>query len=85
MVLKMSLHNNPEFNTPEIISGLKAHGMPVDTPSMLSDAFRLGHLSAAPDWKADRCDECDCEFGGADCTWIQSQLGKRKRAKKGAE
>lgn len=44
----MTLHNKPYANTPEIIAGLKAHGMEVDTPSMLADAFRSGRLSAAP-------------------------------------
>lgn len=69
----MTLHNKPYANTPEIIAGLKAHGMEVDTPSMLADAFRSGRLSAAPDWKPQRCGECTCEFGGADCDWIKGR------------
>lgn len=64
----MSLHNKPEFNTPEIIARLKAHGMEVDTPSMMSDAFRLGFLSASPDWQPSRCEDCTCDYGGADCS-----------------
>jgi hypothetical protein len=78
----MSFHSDPEYNTPEIIAGLKAHGMPVDTPSMLSDAFRLGRVTAGADWKPERCPECDCEFGGADCTWIKSQLSKLRAKNK---
>jgi hypothetical protein len=67
----MTLHNKPDFNTPEIVARLKAHGMEVDTPSMLSDAFRLGYLSASSDWQPQRCEGCSCEFGGADCDVIK--------------
>lgn len=67
----MSLHNKPEHNTPEIVAALRAHGMEVERPSMLSDAFRLGYASAQPEWKPQRCAECDCEFGAADCNWIK--------------
>lgn len=70
----MSLHNRPEFNGPEIIAALKAHGLDTDSPSQLSDAFRLGWMAAQPGWKPQRCAECDCEFGGADCNWIKSRL-----------
>lgn len=68
----MSLHNKPEFNTPEIIAALRAHGMETDKPNMLSDAFRSGFLAAQPGWEPQRCAECDCEFGGGDCNWISS-------------
>ncbi len=67
----MTLHNRPECNTPEIVARLKAHGMEVDTPSMLSDAFRLGYLSAAAGWEPQRCEDCSCEFGGGDCVEIK--------------
>lgn len=36
----MSMHLKPM--TPEEESGLRAHGLPVGTPSQLADAFRLG-------------------------------------------
>jgi hypothetical protein len=68
----VSLHNRPEHNTPEIVAALKAHGFRVGTPDIGADAFRLGRASAAPGWKPQRCAECDCEFGGADCSWIKS-------------
>ena len=67
----MTLHNRPEHNTPEIISALKAHGLAVDKPDMLSDAFRLGWAAASPDWKPQRCAECSCKHGGADCNQIR--------------
>ena len=71
----MSFHDHqkyPEHNTPAIVAALKAHGMEANSPSMLSDAFRLGMLSADPDWKPQRCAECDCDYGGADCNWIKT-------------
>jgi len=43
----MSLHNKPEYNTPDIIAALKTHGMKADSPSQLSDAFRLGYAYAS--------------------------------------
>lgn len=67
----MSLHNKPEYNTPEIVARLKAHGMEVDTPSMMSDAFRLGFLNAAENWRPARCENCSCAFGGADCSDVK--------------
>jgi len=67
----VSLHNDPQYNTPEIIARMKAHGMDVDKPSMLSDAFRLGYMAAQPGWKPGRCEGCTCEFGGADCAEIK--------------
>ena len=42
----MSLHAKPEANTPEIKEGLFSHGLEVQTPSQLSDGFRLGYLWA---------------------------------------
>jgi hypothetical protein len=69
----MSMHNKPEYNTPEIIAALIAHGMSAQEPSMLSDAFRSGYLAAHTDWKSQRCAECDCKFGGADCNWIKTK------------
>ena len=36
----MSMHLKPM--TPEEESGLRAHGLPVGTPSQLADAFRFG-------------------------------------------
>jgi len=71
----MTLHTKPQFNDPSMIAALKAHGMETDTPSMLADAFRMGRMSASPDWKPQRCEDCKCEFGGADCDWIK---GRRK-------
>lgn len=68
----MSLHNKPEYNTSETISALKAHGMVVDKPDILADAFRLGRASASTGWKPDRCAECNCAHGGADCNWIKT-------------
>ena len=68
----VSLHKDPDSNTPAIVAALKAHGLSTESPSQLSDAFRLGALSAAADWKPQRCAECDCEYGGADCNWIKS-------------
>lgn len=67
----MSLHNRPEHNSPETIAALKAHGLATDRPDIMADAFRLGRASAAPDWQPQRCAECDCQFGGADCNWIK--------------
>lgn len=73
----MSLHNKPEYNTPELVAAMKAHGMETDHPSVLSDAFRLGWTVNSPDWKPARCAECDCEFGGAACNWIRSKTDGR--------
>lgn len=42
----MSFHNKPEYNTPAIVEGLQKHGLEHDTPSQLSDAFRLGFVYA---------------------------------------
>lgn len=69
----MTLHNKPEYNSPEIRRRLVAHGMNPDEPDMLADAFRLGFLSNTPDWEPQRCAECDCEFGQASCNWIKSR------------
>lgn len=68
----MSLHNKPEYNTPEIVAALRAHGLDPDQPNVAADAFRLGWAARDPDWVTPRCAECDCEFGGADCNWIKS-------------
>jgi hypothetical protein len=70
----MTLHNNPEFNTPEMLAAMKAHGMTVDAPSQVADAFRLGWMAAQPGWQASRCAECECENGGAECNWIKFPL-----------
>ncbi len=69
----MSLHNSPEHNTDCIIAAMKAHGLRTDGPDMMADAFRLGWAAAAPNWRPQRCDECNCEFGGADCSWIKGR------------
>lgn len=45
----MSLHNNPEYNTPEMIESMKSHGFKSESPSQLSDAFRLGWISSGRD------------------------------------
>jgi hypothetical protein len=47
--MKMSFHDKekfPQYNTPKIIEQLSKHGLSVDKPSQLSDAFRLGYLAA---------------------------------------
>lgn len=41
----MSLHKNPKYQIPELIAALKEHRLDVDTPSQLSDAFRIGWLA----------------------------------------
>jgi len=64
----MSMHNNPNFNTPEIQSALICHGMPANEPNILADAFRSGWLAAQPGWEPGRCMGCTCEHGGLDCT-----------------
>jgi len=71
----MTMHNKPEFNQPDMIAALNAHGLETDTPSQLADAFRQGRLSAAPGWMPPRCEDCACDFGGADCDFI---MGRRK-------
>lgn len=68
----MSLHKDPHHNSPEIHGALRAHGMKTDQPDILADAFRLGWAANTPNWEAQRCAECDCEFGGADCNWIKT-------------
>ena len=42
----MNLHHRPEYNTDKIKDGLKSHGMETDSPSQLSDAFRVGFIYA---------------------------------------
>lgn len=42
----MSLHNVPEYNTEPIRVALEAHRLPVDTASLLADAFRVGWVAA---------------------------------------
>ena len=42
----MSHHKNPKYQIPALIESLKAHGLDVDEPSQLSDAFRFGYLAA---------------------------------------
>lgn len=64
----MSLHAKPEYNTPKMVAAMRAHGIDPETPSQVADAFRLGFMAASPDWKPQRCEGCDCEFGGADCS-----------------
>jgi len=68
----MTLHNESEHNSPEVVAALKAHGMDADKPSHLADAFRLGWAARDPAWAADRCAECNCENGGAECDWIKT-------------
>lgn len=68
----MSLHNRPEYNTPEIVAALRAFGIDPEKPSQLADAFRLGWTAAQPGWRPSRCAECTCEFGGAQCDWIKT-------------
>lgn len=52
----MSLLNDPEYNTPEIIGGLLKAGMDPWNHSQLADAFRIGWVAAQhavrenPDW-----------------------------------
>lgn len=72
----MSLHNKPEYNSPELVAALKAHGMATTSPSVVSDAFRLGWIASQPDWKAPRCEDCTCEYGGADCNDLKLPDGK---------
>lgn len=67
----MSMHNNPNFNTPEIRSALIHHGHDPDKPSILADAFRCGWLAAQPDWERGRCLGCTCEHGGLDCSSLK--------------
>lgn len=67
----MSLHHNPDYNTPEMIAAMRAHGIDPETPSQLADAFRLGFKAAAPGWKPQRCEGCTCAFGGAACDDIK--------------
>lgn len=69
----MSLLNNPKYNSPEIDAALLAHGLSTDKHNQLSDAFRLGWAAAQPGWKPERCAECDCEFGGMQCSWIKGE------------
>lgn len=38
----MSFHKTPKYQIPELIQALKDHGLEWNTPSQLSDAFRLG-------------------------------------------
>ena len=45
----MSLHRGPKMSTPQINSALIEAGLPVDKPSQLSDAFRLGWMAAMED------------------------------------
>ncbi|EPX84797.1 hypothetical protein [Salipiger mucosus] len=42
----MSFHNKPEWNPPELRDELLRNGLSPDTPSQLSDAFRLGWFAA---------------------------------------
>jgi hypothetical protein len=44
----MSFHNNPKYQAPELIQALKDHGLEHDTPSQLSDAFRMGWVARPP-------------------------------------
>ena len=41
----MSLHNKPQ--SPELVAALKVHHLSTNTPSQLSDAFRLGWQARA--------------------------------------
>ena len=41
----MSLHNNPKYQTAELIESLKLHGLNHDKPSQLADAFRTGWMA----------------------------------------
>lgn len=67
----MSYHNKPDLNPPGMSAALVAHGFSADQPDPMADAFRLGWAAAQPGWKPQRCTECDCEHGGADCSWIK--------------
>lgn len=71
----MTLHNKEKFNPPGVISALKAHGLKTHLPCQLADAFRLGWLAAQPDWKPQRCENCNCEHGQADCNEIKEMMG----------
>ena len=42
----MSLHNKPNYQIPELVESLKAHGLDADEPSQLSDALRTGWVAA---------------------------------------
>jgi hypothetical protein len=42
----MSAHKDPQYQIPELIEALIAHGLATDTPSQLADAFRFGWLTA---------------------------------------
>lgn len=41
----MSLHNNPKYQTAELIESLKLHRLNHDKPSQLADAFRTGWMA----------------------------------------
>jgi hypothetical protein len=42
----MSFHNKPEWHNPILDQALLDHGLPVNDPSQLADAFRSGWVSA---------------------------------------
>ena len=42
----MSFHNKPEWHTPELDAALREHGLPVNKPSQLADAFRSGWMAS---------------------------------------
>jgi hypothetical protein len=77
----MSLHNKPEFNSPEIRDLLLAHGFDPDKPSLTADAFRMGFTAAQPDYKVSRCENCTCDVGGAQCHAIKMTPRNGKRDK----
>jgi hypothetical protein len=64
----MSLHNQAKYNTTKIVQALINHGMTHDTASQVSDAFRMGWVAASSDGH-ERCDKCDCGFGGSECNY----------------
>lgn len=47
----MSLHNDPAYNTREILAALKKHGLKTDAPSQLADSFRTGFIAARQGFK----------------------------------
>ena len=60
----MSLHKNPKYQIPELIESLKQHGLKHDTPSQLSDTFRIGYVAALDSSQdAERLDFMDADAG----------------------
>lgn len=53
----MSFHNKPNYQIPELIEALKAHRLPLDTPSQLADSFRIGWMACRELAQADTVQE----------------------------